>query len=662
MIHTQKRNVRIITRIVCIILTVIMIAPLMEYKAKAVTQHTVGQDAIDLIKSTEGFAKYKYWDYSQWSIGYGSRCDENDYPNGITEEEAEKLLKDYCKTFGDYVNRFAVNENVEFTQNQFDALVCTHYALGDFFYGYGDFALRRYIIDGSDKHSFLEIARGFAEWRKANGEVLQGLVKRRKLEIQLFLKNRTDKNNEVWRVDSTGGVNLREKPDVSSTKTGFMVYNFIFGITEKETDSKGGLWGKVHYEDRDQWVALENCDYYVGGPVKIDGKEQTVDPSNPGTSDPGAASEVWRITSDDGVRLRSGPGLSYGQIGLLNYNTQITVTESKKSDGYLWGKTTVNGLTGWCALDYAVRVSTAVLPQTVTLSSIKIASKPTKTTYNEGENLDLKGLKVKAVYSDKSEKEIGEDAYEVSGFESKEGKHTVTITYMKKTASFTVTVNPKKLTKIEVATPPTKTLYKTGEGLSVKGLTVKGVYSNNTTEEIKKFYLEGIEGFSASPGKKTITVLAEDQTCTFDIEVTEKTLTGIEIGKLPDKTEYFVGEEFDPTGLEIYGVFDNGRKQLIKDYALMNFTLDAVGEKTITINYNDYKVEFAISVVEPDQSELPGDLDGDGMRTIFDLVALNKYMDGDRSSVERTYMADINKDGTVNQMDVDALSMIVSEQ
>ena len=281
MIHTQKRNVRIITRIVCIILTVIMIAPLMEYKAKAVTQHTVGQDAIDLIKSTEGFAKYKYWDYSQWSIGYGSRCDENDYPNGITEEEAEKLLKDFCKTFGDYVNRFAVNENVEFTQNQFDALVCTHYALGDFFYGYGDFALRRYIIDGSDKHSFLEIARGFAEWRKANGEVLQGLVKRRKLEIQLFLKNRTDKNNEVWRVDSTGGVNLREKPDVSSTKTGFMVYNFIFGITEKATDSNGGLWGKVHYEDRDQWVALENCDYYVGGPVKIDGKEQTVDPSNP---------------------------------------------------------------------------------------------------------------------------------------------------------------------------------------------------------------------------------------------------------------------------------------------------------------------------------------------------------------------------------------------
>ena len=668
MTNTRTHDSKLITKIVCVIMALAMLVPAFEWDVKAVTKHSVGQDAIDLIKETEGFQSTKYWDVSQWSIGYGSRCGENDYPNGITKAEAEKLLKSFCKSFGDAVNKFAVNNNIELTQNQFDALVCMTYALGEGLWtGYyddssvkGGFALKRYLLEGSEKFSFLQIARAFGEWRKAGGEVVQGLVKRRKLEIQLFLKNRTEKGCEVYRVDAPSGVNLRAKPDVSSTKTGFMVYNYIFGISEKATDSKGALWGKVHYEEKDQWVALDYCDYYVGGPVNIDGKEQTeITPSTPASGTTGY--EEWKITSTDGVRLRSGPGLSYGQIGLLTNGTTVKVTETKKSDGYTWGKTSYNGLSGWCALDYAVLIGENKL-DAVTISSIYIASKPTKTTYNEGEKLDLTGLKVKALYSDNSEKELAEDAYTVSGFESKEGKQTVKVTYMKKTANFTVTVKAKKLEKIMVEEQPVKKMYKTGEGLSVKGLKIKGVYSNNTTEEITKFYLDGVEGFSAAPGKKKITVLAEDQSCTFEVEVTEKALTGIAIEKLPNKTEYIVGEEFDPTGLEIYGTFDNGRKQLITDYAMMNFTLDAAGEKTITVHYNDYTVEFKINVSEPDESELKGDLDGDGERTVFDLIALNKYIDGDKTETDRTYLTDINGDKTVDQRDVDALSSIVSEQ
>lgn len=52
-----------------------------------------GQDCIELIKKCEGFSKYKYWDYSQWTIGYGTGVGADEYPDGITEEEAEKLLK-----------------------------------------------------------------------------------------------------------------------------------------------------------------------------------------------------------------------------------------------------------------------------------------------------------------------------------------------------------------------------------------------------------------------------------------------------------------------------------------------------------------------------------------------------------------------------------------
>ena len=56
------------------------------------------EKCIKLIKEFEGFAQKPFFDYSQWSVGYGTACDEDDYPNGITEEEANKKreLIDWC--------------------------------------------------------------------------------------------------------------------------------------------------------------------------------------------------------------------------------------------------------------------------------------------------------------------------------------------------------------------------------------------------------------------------------------------------------------------------------------------------------------------------------------------------------------------------------------
>ena len=41
------------------------------------------QDCIELIKKCEGFSKYIYWDYSQWTIGYGTGVGADEYPDGI---------------------------------------------------------------------------------------------------------------------------------------------------------------------------------------------------------------------------------------------------------------------------------------------------------------------------------------------------------------------------------------------------------------------------------------------------------------------------------------------------------------------------------------------------------------------------------------------------
>ena len=54
--------------------------------------------------------------------------------------------------------------------------------------------------------------------------------------------------------------------------------------------------------------------------------------------------------------MRSGAGLGYSVVQPVYGGTKINVTETKFADGYNWGKTTVNGKSGWLALDYCTYV------------------------------------------------------------------------------------------------------------------------------------------------------------------------------------------------------------------------------------------------------------------------------------------------------------------
>ena len=81
-----------------------------------------------------------------------------------------------------------------------------------------------------------------------------------------------------------------------------------------------------------------------------------------------------------------------------------------------------------------------------TLEKIEITG-PAKTEYVQGEELDLSGLAVTAVYSDGSKVELQAGDYTVSGYDlNMAGEQTVTVTYGGKTAAFTVTVTEKQTT------------------------------------------------------------------------------------------------------------------------------------------------------------------------------------------------------------------------
>ncbi|MBR5562563.1 MAG: bacterial Ig-like domain-containing protein [Clostridia bacterium] len=255
-----------------------------------------------------------------------------------------------------------------------------------------------------------------------------------------------------------------------------------------------------------------------------------------------------------------------------------------------------------------------VLPKSLT--SISLATLPSKTEYLIGDTLNVNGLSVEAEYSDGTKKTV--EGYSITGFDSSSaGKKTVTITYTENgvtcTSTFDVTVSEPapavELASIAYVTLPSKTTYKVGEGFNYNGLTVSAKYSDGSTKLINNYTLSGFD--SSTAGVKTVTVSYTEngitKTCTFSVTVlAEKKLIAISIASMPSKTTYQIGEDFEASGLIVNAFYDDGTTAFVTDYTVSGFDSETPGKKTVVVAYTDKGVTknctFEVTVEEPAQS------------------------------------------------------------
>lgn len=71
----------------------------------------------------------------------------------------------------------------------------------------------------------------------------------------------------------------------------------------------------------------------------------------------------------------------------------------------------------------------------------------------------------------------------------------------------------------------------------------------------------------------------------------------IVVTNLPDKLEYAEDEEFDPAGLSLAAVFDDGSKMRITGYTVNAPDMFSAGEKQVTVGWNGFTAQFGITVV-----------------------------------------------------------------
>ena len=136
----------------------------------------ISEKCVELVKRFEGFeAKAYKCPAGVWTIGYGHTEGVNP-GDVITEAKAAILLKEELNLFANKVEKLLTKA----TQGQFDALVSFAYNLG--VNNLRNSTLLKLHNAGNYAAAKLE----FNRWNRAAGKVLEGLVKRRAAEAQLY--------------------------------------------------------------------------------------------------------------------------------------------------------------------------------------------------------------------------------------------------------------------------------------------------------------------------------------------------------------------------------------------------------------------------------------------------------------------------------------------
>ena len=152
----------------------------------------------------------------------------------------------------------------------------------------------------------------------------------------------------------------------------------------------------------------------------------------------------------------------------------------------------------------------------------------------------------------------------------------------------------KTVESIEVTKQPDKTSYVEGEKFSAAGMEITAKYSDGTTEKESE-YTFSPEGALAVSNTE-ITVTYNSKTAKVAITVQAKSLTGLSVTAAPTKTEYYIGEIFDKSGMKVTASYDNGATALISDYTCDKSALK-YGDTKVTIAYGGKTAETSVTVL-----------------------------------------------------------------
>lgn len=138
----------------------------------------------------------------------------------------------------------------------------------------------------------------------------------------------TGSNTAKGTVTAGGGLNIRSGPGKGYDSVGSYAEGESVTILEQFTYD-GVTWGCTNKG----WVSMAYVD------------TGTSNTSSGSTSSDG---QTATVSTESGLRVRSGAGTDFDVVGSLKYGTKVTILSKKTVDGTTWGEIS----TGWICLDY----------------------------------------------------------------------------------------------------------------------------------------------------------------------------------------------------------------------------------------------------------------------------------------------------------------------
>ena len=200
-----------------------------------------------------------------------------------------------------------------------------------------------------------------------------------------------------------------------------------------------------------------------------------------------------------------------------------------------------------------------------------------------------------------------------------------------------------KMESLTIATPPNKTVYKSGETFDPTGMVVVANYGEGL--------MANVTGYTVSPSVLTdgvsevvITYTEGRITKTATVAVTvKKVLVSIAITTQPTKTVYQYQESLDPAGMVVTATFSDGSTAAVTDYTYPTTNFSTLGRQVMKLEYTYEGVTKSTDLVVtvqgktiavPTQTNIPTYNGSDKTPSWNGYDTLKMEISGDTSSSE----------------------------
>ena len=427
--------------------------------------------------------------------------------------------------------------------------------------------------------------------------------------------------------------------------------NVTIGI---ECKIPGTIYSNVKVENNKTFVTAEGYDYWLDL-SKLD----KGNPLNPKADSTIKAFTVSKIEDNSlkNIEITKEPnktkyfeGENFDKTGMVvkaNYNNgksnEITDYSITNGTDLKEGQTSV-------IISYEGKtVQQKITVEKNTVTNIEIKTPPTKLEYKAGQDFDKTGMIIEVTYKNGDKKEITD--YEITnGVNLKNGQTSVEIKYEEKTVTQPITVEENLVTKLEIQKQPDKIKYVVGQNFDKTGMVIIATYQDNTTIEIKDYTIKN--GTNLSKDQTSVEIEFEGKTVIQPITVEEKSITSIEIGKMPNKTQYVQNvEDLDLTGGTIIIKYNDNTTEEIpmtnEQISVSEFDNKEIGKAKIVLTYQNQTVEFEVEVIEKITEEAENSVFDENMKG--EITKIELFVD-ENNKDEEYFLLEFEISGiTLNQ-------------